>query len=171
MNKKAFTLIELLVVVLIIGILAAVALPQYQVAVLKSRTAELLLLSSEIKRAEEIYYLANNQYTCDIEELDYQVAASKISDSPTIYELGNGNRIVLYGQGSVVVGIPAQIGLSLLYDYTTIDTSLNKKDTICYAYTKAAKQVCKSLGGQIKANSTSCTAAVGEDLSCYMYTF
>ncbi|WP_428050289.1 type IV pilin protein [Candidatus Avelusimicrobium caledoniensis] len=68
-NKQAFTLIELLVVVLIIGILAAVALPQYQKAVVKSRYATLKSMATAIFQAQRIYYLANGQFAKDIAEL------------------------------------------------------------------------------------------------------
>ena len=57
--KKAFTLIELLVVVLIIGILAAIALPQYQKAVEKSRATEAITNIATMKKQVELYILEN----------------------------------------------------------------------------------------------------------------
>lgn len=67
--KRAFTLIELLVVVLIIGILAAVALPQYQKAVDRTRATELIIQARNMKDLQEAYYLANGTYAADCEEL------------------------------------------------------------------------------------------------------
>ena len=68
-----FTLIELLVVVLIIGILAAVALPQYQRAVAKARFADILIRIKALADAQERYFLANGEYSNDYLDLDVQV--------------------------------------------------------------------------------------------------
>ena len=79
--KKAFTLIELLVVVLIIGILAAVALPQYQKAVIKSRYATIKDLVNSIATIQEVYYLANGQYALSFSDLDIEMPGGKLASS------------------------------------------------------------------------------------------
>ena len=73
-NKScAFTLIELLVVVLIIGILAAVAVPQYQNAVEKARAAEAMIILRTIADANRRYYLANGEYATFVSDLDIEI--------------------------------------------------------------------------------------------------
>ena len=73
LDTKGFTLIELLVVVLIIGILAAIALPQYQKAVEKSRATQALAVLKSLAQAQENYYLANGYYATSFDELPVEI--------------------------------------------------------------------------------------------------
>jgi type IV pilus assembly protein PilA len=58
-NKKGFTLIELMIVVSIIGILAAIATPQYSVYMRRSEVADALSMGSHVKEHITAYYVEN----------------------------------------------------------------------------------------------------------------
>ena len=78
-NRRGFTLIELLVVVLIIAILAALALPQYQFTVLRSRAVQAMVLIDEIWEAQQVYFLANGEYTTTFNKLDLEIPGAEDS--------------------------------------------------------------------------------------------
>ena len=98
-----FTLIELLVVVLIIGILAAIALPQYQLAVDKAEWAGYTPVMKAIMDAQQRYYMANGQYASDSDDLDVKVDLSgpypryvRLSDNYMYFEPYGAQRYQYY---------------------------------------------------------------------------
>ena len=72
-NRRGFTLIELLIVVVIIGILAAIAIPKFQNTKGKANAASLRADLRNLVTAEEAYFYDNSSYTTDINALNLRV--------------------------------------------------------------------------------------------------
>ena len=71
-NKKGFSLLELLAVVLFIGILAAIALPQYRRAVAKAEAAQLYEMVASLRKTVQGYYVIHDKWPTKLEELDLE---------------------------------------------------------------------------------------------------
>ena len=93
-SKAGFTLIELLVVVLIIGILVAVAVPQYQKAVDKARVAEVMPLVKNVKALQEVYFLHHGDYAANCEELGIDLPSGTFFNTSHWIEDNDGNFMV-----------------------------------------------------------------------------
>ena len=145
-NKKGFTLIELLVVVLIIGILAAIALPQYKLAVEKTKTVEALNILHSIVRAEQNYYLAKNAYTTSFDDLDISLPGNKVV--PYRIELSSGWKIIIYSTSYVYAQNKSDTNTLTVHYSNRIHTCIAKEDN------KMANEICKSLGGQYQNNTS-----------------
>lgn len=151
--QKGFTLIELLVVVLIMGILASVAWPQYQKAVAKTKMMETIHTAAAIRRAEEAYYLANGVYlynTLDGLDLDFNLPREG-----EFIRTKNGFLDIM--QGSLaridIWFCPGSPNASFQECLQTKDASINvwfehsdkPNEIVCNGYTALGKETCKTL--------------------------
>jgi len=141
--KTGFTLIELLVVVLIIGVLAAIALPKYNMLVEKSRAAETRLILKAIHEANIRYFLETGAYTFNLNELDIDVPGTDVSSGTTVTK--TWKKVRYKNAGNVTNNVfndrveaeKTSVGYRLTY---------RNDGLYCMGQTDQAAAVCKSMG-------------------------
>jgi len=155
--NKGFTLLELLVVVLIIGILASIALPQYQVVVKKAQLADYISMVKALHTAEESYFLVHGQYTSDLSSLDISFpmrdGCRYYEDSYcSVYECGESWYGVCDDVSNVQAGTKEFTKHKLRYlqflkDNDDMDgVEYKRGDVVCMAIKPAERKACMSLG-------------------------
>ena len=159
--KKGFTLIEMLVVVLIIGILAAIAIPQYNKTVWKSRFTQAKIVATAVANAEEIFYMVNGRYTGDLEELDVELSPYKTSsvfsaDEAMIYHYDWGELLIVYNgeQKDAQTFIYKNNAWYLSYTVLFSSSTFLTYKKACIAYGPSRKPIVSDINYQICQQET-----------------
>ena len=150
--KKGFTLIEILMVILILGILVAVALPQYELAVDQSRWSTLLPGSRALKDAEERMWMTASRYTEEAGSLDINIPGTyngnQISSNNGTYSIS----VDMYE--SVISATHPQLPGVILEQYLSASRNF-PNDLHCRALTEnlRASRLCEQLSVSVLGNS------------------
>ena len=142
-----FTLIELLVVVLIIGILAAIAVPQYQLVVDKAKFSSYTPMMKALLHAQQMYFEANGTYAKDMDTMDLSIPykvqrLNQFASSDTAVSLPNGEFLRLMRDSAYL----EYMGANSVQYYVYYDTG----KSYCNAAPASARLVrlCQSISGQ-----------------------
>ena len=154
-----FTLIELLVVVLIIGILAAMAMPQYFKAVERSRMTEAITIMDSIEKAQRRKFLQTNRYAEDFRGLDVSPKGATgdsyfTKGDPVTGRGGNGFEIWLRRNDEFSSGLLNAIRVvdgnslhpSLQYRYMLFRW-YQSDNTACFGLNQAGRELCADFCG------------------------
>ena len=162
-----FTLIELLVVVLIIGILAAMAMPQYFKAVERSRMTEAVTLMDSIVKSQRRKFLQTNHYTDEFRALDVSPKGAtgrtyNTKGDPTTGEGGNGFIIELFARDFNDASLIAHrmydgdiFSDSLQYQYY-LERYYQNDNVTCHGYNPAGRELCADFCGIDNTSWSSC---------------
>lgn len=168
--KNGFTLIELLVVVLITGILSAVALPQYNRAVLKARYSEIQTIIRAYATAAEAYYMANGEYPSYWHDMDLEppsgCTAGDTAEGGPLYCHRKSFYFDLYNASNRnLVGFYQPNSKTKVAYVQWLDASAHPQRRECWAVTgdTDAQAFCKSLNGAEAGGAShyTCTVAGG----------
>ena len=163
-GKQGFTLLELLVVVLIIGILASIALPQYQMAVTKAKVASILPLMRRWKDALQEYKLQHGGYCIDDGECNASPEGSDLGVNwPSDWNDGecgdsrecsndywncSANEEVSAGYVYCAHGIDNGIFTIWMLQPDEPDWEFARNRILCTAQDEEGNKICKALGGK-----------------------
>jgi type IV pilus assembly protein PilA len=102
-GNEGFTLIELLVVIIIVGVLAAIALPSFLNQIGKARGSEAKSSLGTINRSQQAYRLENNVFSNNLTNLDAKISGNFYSYSIPAANAGTASAITTASQAGLKV--------------------------------------------------------------------